>query len=119
MGLPLSADDLGRLGKLLGMLGSDADDERAFAGAKADALLRERGTTWSDLIHALQAISAPAEQCHRADARECLEVLGVWSPKEMAFLMNMPCRRREPTLHQAEWLARLLDEARLIARENA
>ncbi|MGO8840922.1 MAG: hypothetical protein ACLQF1_07260 [Methyloceanibacter sp.] len=44
---PASAE---RLVKLLGMLGSDHDGERAAAGALADRLLREQGLSWYDLL---------------------------------------------------------------------
>jgi hypothetical protein len=44
---PQTAD---RLAKLLGLLGSAHDGERAAAGAKADALVRERGLTWRQVI---------------------------------------------------------------------
>src|SRR5262249_51995721 len=39
-----------RLTKLLGMLGSDHAGERAAAGSKANALVREHGLTWADVI---------------------------------------------------------------------
>ncbi len=119
MGLPLTADDIDRLGKFLGMLGSTADTERALAGAKADALLRDRGTDWADIIAVLKVSAARPDPCHRADARECLAVLGIWSARELAFLANMARRHRAPTDDQAQWLARLLEEARLVAQEAA
>ena len=117
--LPFSEQDLDRLGKLLGMLGSDADAERALAGAKADALVRERGSSWSEIIDHLRALRAPVNRTHRDDARECLELVGVWTAKELSFLFNLARRRKAPTADQAEWLARLLDEARIFAREAA
>src|SRR5262245_64972779 len=39
-----------RLAKLLGMLGSDHDGERASAARKADQLVREHGLRWPDVI---------------------------------------------------------------------
>jgi hypothetical protein len=44
---PAKAD---RLAKILGLLGSDHDGERAAAGLKADQLLRESGLTWREVI---------------------------------------------------------------------
>ena len=39
-----------RLAKLCGMFVSDHDGERAAAAAMADALVREHGLTWRDVI---------------------------------------------------------------------
>ena len=57
--------DRERLTKLLGLLGSGHDGEVAAAGRMADALIRDAGVTWADviapetvqrqLIHALRA----------------------------------------------------------------
>src|SRR3546814_9317382 len=57
--LPLDAADLDRLGKFLGMLGSDHMGERAAAALKADALVKNAGATWTGLIDALKR--APRE----------------------------------------------------------
>jgi hypothetical protein len=46
-----------RLVKLLGLLSSNHDAERATAGGMADQLLRESKLTWNDVI----ASTAPAE----------------------------------------------------------
>jgi hypothetical protein len=42
--------DRERLVKLLGLLGSDHNGEIAAAGRKADALIRDAGVTWADVI---------------------------------------------------------------------
>src|SRR5215471_10819161 len=42
--------DRDRLIKLLGLLGSDHNGEIASAGRMADALIREAGVTWADVI---------------------------------------------------------------------
>src|SRR5215831_19632090 len=42
--------DRGRLIKLLGLLGSDHNGEIAAAGRLADALIRDAGVTWADVI---------------------------------------------------------------------
>jgi hypothetical protein len=42
--------DRERLGKLLGMLGSDHDGEVAAAGRAAHRLIREAGLTWGDVL---------------------------------------------------------------------
>jgi hypothetical protein len=45
---PQAAD---RLAKILGMLGSAHSCERASAAAKADAMVREAGLTWAQVIN--------------------------------------------------------------------
>jgi hypothetical protein len=40
-----------KLRKLLGMMGSDHEGERANAGAIADRTLREAGLTWDDVVN--------------------------------------------------------------------
>jgi hypothetical protein len=44
------AAHLDKLVKILRMLGSSHDGERAAAGLKADQLVRTMGTTWSDIV---------------------------------------------------------------------
>jgi hypothetical protein len=44
-----------RLAKLLGMLGSNSDGERAAAGRLADQLLRARGLTWKQVISVMSS----------------------------------------------------------------
>src|SRR3546814_15118523 len=46
--LPLDAADLDRLGKFLGLLGSDHMGERAAAALKADSLVKNAGANWQD-----------------------------------------------------------------------
>jgi hypothetical protein len=48
--MKLDPRNLERLVKLLGMLGSNHDGERAAAALKANALVREHGLVWSDVI---------------------------------------------------------------------
>lgn len=42
--------DLTRLNRILGMLGSDNDGERAAAALAADRLVKKMGTTWWSLL---------------------------------------------------------------------
>jgi hypothetical protein len=46
----LDSHSADRLRKLLGMLGSEHDGERATAAAKADAFVRSLGLSWTDVI---------------------------------------------------------------------
>jgi hypothetical protein len=43
--------DRPRLAKILGMLGSAHDGERASAAAKADQLVRGSGSTWHEVVN--------------------------------------------------------------------
>lgn len=106
----LAPADIERFGKLLGMLGSDHDGERAAAAAMATRFLQQRGLSWSEFVSSVLAVpslgtSAPLP--HRSTARECLAIVGIWTAKELSFLRNMEIRRQAPTPGQAEWLADL------------
>jgi hypothetical protein len=56
-------DDLARrrLGKICGMFSSPFDGERATAAAKADALVRNAGLTWEQVITAVHLAEPPAQ----------------------------------------------------------
>lgn len=109
----LGAPDIERLGKLLGMLGSDHDGERASAALMANKLVLEQGMTWPEILEPLKAACAAARSPlpHRRDALACLGHPHLWSEKEAEFLANMSRRFRPPTPAQAQWLADLLGRA--------
>ena len=46
----LAAADLGKLAKVCGLFSSSHMGERAAAAAKADAIVRGAGLTWTDLL---------------------------------------------------------------------
>lgn len=125
--LPLTGADMDRLARILGMLGSDHDGERAAAAMRADAMLRERGISWAELVDRVR-VAQPSDATfearagshipHRQDARECLAAAVAWSERERDFLTNMSWKRRAPTEAQAVWLADLVERAR-SAREAA
>jgi hypothetical protein len=116
----LTDDELDKLGKLLGMLGSSFAGERAAAGAKASQLIRAKGLTWFDVLK-LKAPVAPSERSSRHRswssgswrdlARLCLELgeerclLNEW---ERDFLENIAQRWRQPTTKQAAILGRIV-----------
>lgn len=54
----LTSADIDRLGKLLGMLGSEHAGERAAAGLKANQLVCERGTSWAQITDSLKRVVA-------------------------------------------------------------
>ena len=116
----LSMPDLERLERILGMLGSSHDGERAAAALKANELITNRGVTWADLIASLKSaggVPAGGMLPHWSDAQECLRSSETWSDREADFLRNMTRKRKAPTPAQAEWLADLLARVRL-ARET-
>ncbi len=47
-----------RLTKILGMLGSNSDGERAIAARMADQLVRDLGLTWADIVIPPRAVPA-------------------------------------------------------------
>ena len=67
--------------KLLGMLGSHHDGERAAAGLKAHEFVHQLGLRWTDIIR------VPPEWQHMA--RTCREQAHRLSAKEFAFV-NFP-----------------------------
>ena len=60
--------DRDRLCKLLGLLESDHDGEVVNAARRAAALLREAGTTWSEIIALPPASDKESEDLARLDA---------------------------------------------------
>jgi hypothetical protein len=97
-----------RLVKLLGLLGSDHDGERATAGAKADALIRSMGLTWRDVIALPRRLSPPLAPVSAIDwhsmAAFCFTRRAYRNQRELEFIKSMLRWRREPTERQAAWL---------------
>jgi hypothetical protein len=110
----LTPDVLERLIKLLGMLGSAHDGERAAAGRKADELLRRYGLTWSDILLVAAASSAPPpepdqpmswrEKCAACKARQ-----HHLNERERAFVSSLARWRGTPTEKQLAWLDRIYE----------
>ena len=46
----LSGDEIAKLVRILGMLGSSCDGERAAAGLLASQMLRAKGLQWADVV---------------------------------------------------------------------
>lgn len=63
MARPLTAAERAKLVGILGRLGSDFDGERAAAGLLASRLLRDRGLSWDDVIHAPGSRQAHRPPC--------------------------------------------------------
>lgn len=113
--LSFNPQELDRFGKLLGLLGSNHDGERANAAAKATAFLADRQLAWTDVGEALKRPPIPYQPSmatsreHQADARRCLDSDLAWRLKERAFLLQMMRQLRSPSPKQREWLDGLVD----------
>src|SRR4051812_18279276 len=104
----LPPDKRTRLVRLLGMLGSDFDGERAAAAAKADELVRDLGLTW-DAVVASPALAPPPpppppvpppssnwtgwtgwrRPAHQRAAGACLRAPTRWTAWERKFLASV------------------------------
>ena len=94
----LAPADTVRLVKLLGLLGSDHAGERAAAGLKANNLVKDRNTTWADVIVPKlappradprpQPRAAPG-RVHQSRALVLLECGFVWNDWERQFLLSI------------------------------
>ena len=107
----LDTDLLQRLVKLLGMLGSPHDGERAAAGAKADALIRSRGLTWDDVVNAKR----PEENIEALIDHALRHGDGILDPWQRQFLHGIRGRR---TLSERQ-RAKLDEIADLLLRRAA
>ena len=66
--------DRERLIKLLGLLGSDHNGEIAAAGRMADALIRDAGVTWADVV-APETVQRQVVDALRAENKELRETV--------------------------------------------
>ena len=98
----LTSDDASRLAKLCGLFGSDHDGERASAAAKADALIRERGLTWRDVIVIPPSIGSGSNWQRMAGF--CQAHRPKLNAKELEFVRTMLNWRGEPSEKQCKWL---------------
>jgi hypothetical protein len=100
----LGPDALERLVKLLGMLGSAHDGERAAAGLKAHELIRRHGLQWCDLI-----VATPPKIGWREKLRACAAHAHCLNQAERAFVRSMTTWRGTPTEKQLSWLNRIFE----------
>ena len=118
----LAPSDVDQFGKLLGLLASDHDGERAVAARKASDFLRKRQLHWQDVAQQLKQVpmvvprAAPPSRSHQQDGRLCLSSTIAWKPHERDFLVQMATQMRRTTERQQEWLFGLLDRLNREAR---
>jgi hypothetical protein len=95
-----------RLTKILGLLGSSHDGERAAAAAKADALVRGAGLTWRDVVMPSPPIAPQLEGqgSWRVLAAECHEHQAILPTREREFVGALLTWRAEPSPKQLAWL---------------
>jgi hypothetical protein len=91
-----------RLSKLLGMLGSTHDGERAAAGLKANQLVRDLGLTWSEIIVPPDAIPTHTDW-HRI-AEYCYRYRTALNDRDRAFVSTLLTWRGMPSERQQQWL---------------
>jgi hypothetical protein len=125
--MKLDPRNLERLVKLLGMLRSDHGGERAAAALKANALVREHGLVWSDVI----PITLPqrAEHAKRwnddneADQKDdwhtmrefCAQRLSLLRPREQEFIDNIADWYGALTEKQSAWLVSIYTRVKKLA----
>jgi hypothetical protein len=97
-----------RLSRILGMLGSDYDGERAAAGLKATQLLREAGLTWDDLVRPSAAPAPPPEPLgFRMRAMQALTRGALLTDWERGFLASIARQGRPLSPRQRSVLVRI------------
>ena len=85
----LAPDALERLIKLLGMLGSAHDGERAAAGLKAHELIRRHGLCWSDILLAAPPPTTPPKLGWRDKVAACTAHQHCLNARERAFVASL------------------------------
>ncbi len=110
----LDSREVDRFGKILGLLGSNHDGERAAAALKATEFLTERKLGWYDVAEMLKrppVVIQPvaSSRSHHMDARRCLQSGIAWKAHELKFLQQMAVQLQRPSDKQRDWLDGLLD----------
>jgi hypothetical protein len=86
--IPLNPSAIERLLKMLGVLGSAHDGERATAGLKAHELIRRHGLTWSDII-----VADTPELHWRQKALVCFRNMSALNQCERIFVVDADLER--------------------------
>ena len=124
---PRSAE---RLVKLLGMLGSNHDGERAAAALKANELVREHGLVWSDVIPTLEQqqehagrrpndARAKNQDDQKVDWRTmrgfCAQHFNLLRSREQEFVDDIGDWRGALTEKQSAWLVSIYTRVKKLA----
>lgn len=114
-----------RLAKVLGLLGSDHDGERAAAALMATKIIRAAGLTWPDIVTPRPSAPPPPpppktwREPHTPQeaAAECLrwsDVLTDWEKEFCKSVMNFG----KPTNRQITVLAKVTAKAKAFAQRS-
>lgn len=119
----LTEDELVRLVKLLRMLGTEYDGERAAFGWKIHQLVASRKADWDDLLRPIGRVVTvrvpTAPRTWRVVVEEILEHHhGALYPTERNFLPSLLENGRRPSERQAEWLAKIVRRCGIPAWEG-
>ena len=123
--MKLDPRSIERLVKLLGMLGSNHDGERAAAALKANALVRDHGLVWSDIIPTPHADRRPNDaraknqDDQKVDWRTmrdfCAQRSHLLRPREQEFIDHIDSWRGELTEKQSAWLIAIYTRVKKLA----
>ena len=111
----LAPDALERLIKLLGMLGSAHDGERAAAGLKAHEFIKRHGLTWADVISTTPIVKTEPRQRTRPlpwqmMAQACWLRSYHLTERERVFIDNIRRWTGTPSDKQLAWLNRIYEK---------
>jgi hypothetical protein len=98
-----------RLVKVLGMLGSAFDGERATAASTASRMLQESGLRWDDVV--VSAATRPSDGTHRELAESLLQHDLIFTEWEIGFLESISNWFGSLTTKQQAVLSRLQEKA--------
>jgi hypothetical protein len=114
--MPLAPDLAAKLAKVLGMLGSDHDGEVAAAGRRANALIKNAGLTWAQVIR-----PGGSRRCWRSlsPGADCAALCLLWPEAltdwEAAFCRSIAGRHRISP-KQTDVLERIARKVEAVAR---
>ena len=123
--MKLDPRSIERLVKLLGMLGSNHDGEHAAAALKANALVRDHGLVWSDIIPTPHADRRPndARAKNQDDQKVdwrimrdfCAQRSHLLRPREQEFIDHIDSWRDALTEKQSAWLVSIYTRVKKLA----
>ena len=93
----MPADELSRLAKLLGMLGSEHAGERDAAGLAAHRLVQRHKLSWKDLLTKPAEHREPLQSTWRATCADLMERAAELRPWEKKFVADLPKFQRLST----------------------
>jgi hypothetical protein len=114
--MALPPADHTKLVKVLGLLGSDHDGERASAAHKASEIIRKHRLTWADVLAPAAVEPSGGPVGHAVRALWIIENVPGLSERDRGFLSTIMARR-VISAKQAKWLCDI--EERVGASSHA